>query len=86
MLTEMILNNSNLKWVWKGNVCYSAPDHLDTEKGWFKVWEEKDFFLLLPYRMAPGRGETRDNNRSPKILKKSDGWEGVYEIKNKNNV
>lgn len=75
-----LFENDKLKMVYKGDTVYTAPDHLEEGVGWFKVFEEKHAFLVMPYKLVPGRGEQLDKNRGAKVLKKSDGWEGVYMV------
>ena len=69
-----------LMWVYKGDMCFNAPTDFIENQGMVVVWEEKKYFVVIPTKIIPGRGETTDcEKRKPQILLKKDGWEGIYE-------
>lgn len=66
-----------LKWIYKGEECYSAPTDFIEGIGMVSVWEEEKCFVILPTKMAIGRGEVPNHKHAPKFLPKTE-WEGVY--------
>jgi hypothetical protein len=71
-----------LKFVYNNKDCFNAPLDIIEGVGMVSVWEEPQIeaFVLMPKKLVPGRGEVVDPKRSLQVLKKSDGWEGCYEL------